>query len=160
MTTLIELLQPPSTDPTKPRNEWLTEHLVNSGHITANGISRRARIRSCRTCRHPVLAGLDADICALPAIVDPHPLTGLGEMLACLEHRLTYELRSSGNRGYRLNERDADKIAYSPAGTRTDLDVLRAHSCHARPLSAPETTDTVFARSQRLNLDPNAECPF
>lgn len=55
------------------------------------GATRTVRIRLCSRCHNPILTGLDADICALPARVDPVPVSELGEALARIDNRCTYD---------------------------------------------------------------------
>lgn len=156
-TSLIDLLDRPTATRSKP-DAWLTDHLIAGGHLTETGLSRRARIRTCR-CRHLILAGLDSDICAFEAAADPIPLTPLAEMLARIEGRPTYDLRREGG-GWVLDRRDHHRIAFAPAGSRPRIDVVRAHQCHSRNLSGPETTHTAFAEARPTALPPGAPAPF
>lgn len=98
----------------------------------------------CRSCRQPILTGLDGLACALPARVDPTPLTPLGELLAQLGGLDTYELRAG--RPTRLIRRLAADIAARPAdgpGRRRHdaYDVLAAHRC-GQTLTGPATAAT------------------
>lgn len=70
---------------------------------------RNASTRRCPTCSQIVLYGLDGDVCALSARVDPTPLTVLGEAVAVISGRGTYNLTRVGGR-QRLYLRDADAI--------------------------------------------------
>ena len=84
----------------------------------------------CRTCRQPVLAGLDDLVCAWPAKVDITPLSALGEALARLAGLATYEVRAG--KPARIVRRDAHRIAAMPAGaarsgTLARFDVVAAH---------------------------------
>lgn len=90
-------------------------------------MSRRALEDKCRQCRGQILTGLDEDDCAFRAAVDPTPLTALGEALALLARRRTYELRDR-----RLFRRDRWQIAGRQAGTQ--YLVLADHSCNSSPL--------------------------
>ncbi len=160
--TLVELLTPTRTSTTKPRDPKLTKRLVAAGHLTENGLSRAARIRACRDCRAFTVAGLDADQAAIEAWADPIPLSTLGEMLATIEHHATYELWPAGGR-YELERRDAHRIGwYSPPahGGHHRIDVLRAHRCDARPLSAPESAASSFTPAVARHLPPNSAPPF
>ena len=67
------------------------DHLERTGRMVA-GATRRARAATCRGCGAKVLDGLDADVCALVATVDPTPLTAIGEVLAVLDGRRTFTL--------------------------------------------------------------------
>lgn len=123
---------------------WLLDHLIAAGHVTETGLTRRARIRTCRhvKCRDQVLVGLDSDICALEAACDPYPLSRLGEALALVDGRRTLTLRREGP-GWVLDWRDAHEITSSPAESRPRRDVVRQHRCGTpRPagdLLAPTT---------------------
>lgn len=112
---------------------WLTTHLIRTGHLTETGLTRRARIRTCRTCRSLTIAGLDDHTCALEAHTDPTPLTPLAEALAAIEGRPTYNLHREGGH-YVLDPRDPEHITAHPAGTRNREDVLRQHLCHTPPV--------------------------
>ena len=96
-TSLLDLLDTRAKTTTKPRSQWLTDHLIATGHLAESGLTRSARLRTC-SCRQTILAGLDDDIAALEAAVDPTPLTPLGEMLARIEHHATFDLRREGKR--------------------------------------------------------------
>lgn len=126
--SLLDLTRRPGS---APAADWLIAHLQATGHLTANGIGRRARPHTCR-CGNTILAGLDDDTTALEARVDPWPLTPLGEALACIEGRATYALHHHGGR-YVLDWRTATRITHQPAGTRTRMDVLRQHRCDTPP---------------------------
>ena len=98
----------------------------------------------CRTCRQPILTGLDNLAMALPARANPTPLTNLGELLAQLGDLDTYELRAG--RPTRLIRRLAADITARPAegpGRRRHdaYDVLAAHRC-GHDLTGAATTDT------------------
>lgn len=112
---------------------WLERLLDAQGKLNRDGISRKARAGFCRSCGQVVMRGLDADVAGLPVACDPTPLDRLGEALALLGHRETFELRWTG-RTYELDHRDASKIAARPAGTARHVDVLAAHSCDSAPL--------------------------
>lgn len=55
---------------------------------------RTARLRTCPRCHAPVLAGLDADICAFSVRADLTPIDETGEALALLTRRRTFDLVS------------------------------------------------------------------
>lgn len=57
-----------------------------------NDAARCASIRLCRRCHAPILQGLDADNAAMTARCDPTPLTEMGEAVALLQGRTTYDL--------------------------------------------------------------------
>ena len=90
---------------------------------TIGDIWRSARLRRCTRCGAPILAGLDAPRSALPVKADPTPLTPLGETVALLNRRSTYDLCDAGGRK-ELNYRDPFTIE----GPRR-YPVLAAHAC-------------------------------
>lgn len=123
----------------------LKEHLIRAGHLTETGLTRRARLRPCRRCGADTLVGLDADQCAFERHVDPEPLSALGEVLAVLEGRKTFNLARQGV-GYVLHPRPSRYIAANPAGIDKGVeDVLRQHRCQPRPLTDAELAPSVFA---------------
>lgn len=84
---------------------------------------RSVRLRLCPHCRAPILAGLDADICALSVRVDMTPINEMGEAIALLAGRRTYDLTGDGS-GKRLYLREEEHIKN---GRRSV--VLPAHRC-------------------------------
>lgn len=143
-------------DPTSTPWEVLERHLINAGHLTTEGIGRRAKPRRCRRCGSPTLVGLDADRCALRADVDPQPLTAIGEALAQLEGRRTYALVNDGHRLV-LNYRDAGRIAHRPAAGPGRYDVMPTHVCGS--ISRLPTTTSFITRNLTV-LPQGAPCPF
>lgn len=109
---------------------WLRQHLIDLGHLTPGGISRRATWRRCTRCQVPILTGLDDDTAAMTVHADPHLLDPAGEATALLTGRATYRLRNRGGR-LELDHRDHWQIRGDPAGT---VPVLPAHAC-GQPLS-------------------------
>jgi hypothetical protein len=71
--------------------------------------ARAANLRTCPACHTTVLAGLDADAAALPIRCDPTPLDALGEAVALLQGRTTYDLIETKT-GRELYERSAHTI--------------------------------------------------
>jgi hypothetical protein len=57
--------------------------------------ARAAQMRLCKKCGSPVLVGLDADIAALKVEIDPTPINAVGEAVALLAGRGTYELHAA-----------------------------------------------------------------
>jgi len=106
---------------------WLQRHLEDRGLWDVDGVTRAARARRCRTCRQYVLAGLDADRCALPVAVDPDPLSRLGEAAALIGGRTTYSLRFLSGR-LELDHRGQFEIR-GEAGSEIRHDVLAGHVC-------------------------------
>lgn len=66
--------------------------------------ARAANLKPCPLCRATVLAGLDADHAAMPVRCDPTPLTEMGEAVALLQGRVTYDLLPTKT-GRELHER-------------------------------------------------------
>lgn len=140
---------------TRPQ-PWLTQHLIRAGHITETGISRHARIRTCARCHTPALVGLDDDICATEAATDPTPLNPLGEALALIDGRRTWNLTTTRN-GYQLERRDNTHITTNPAGTHPRQDTLAEHRCHHPP--PPPTLTTPSHITTTHTQRPNATTP-
>jgi hypothetical protein len=120
---------------------WLRRHLEQTG-VTAQGFTRRARPTPCKTCRRTVVKGWTDEPCAILAVADPAPLSNLGEALALIQGRATYDLARRGGR-YELDLREADHIEGSPPETpnawRRNADVLAEHHCHTAPLPSIES---------------------
>lgn len=71
---------------------WLEQHLERTGRLNRDGIARGIRTRRCGTCGQQLVTGLDADVAGLPVKCDPHPIDQLGEALATLTGRQTYDV--------------------------------------------------------------------
>ncbi|MBA9003752.1 hypothetical protein [Thermomonospora cellulosilytica] len=112
----------------------------------AGDTSRAATLRLCRKCRAPVIVGLDADRAARTAYCDPTPLTELGEAVAVMQNRRTYDLMSGPSRK-ELSPREADHIRKPRL-----YPVLAEHKCGA-PLAA-------FAVPAPARQDIDDEPPF
>lgn len=115
---------PRNTAPSKPDHPY--------GWLAQAG-QRTARPWRCRTCRAPILSGLDANLAAFRAEADPTPLTALGEALTTLDSIRTLDLTVSGTTG-RLTRRGRWRIPSMPAGGRAPgvgdrYDVLPEHHC-------------------------------
>lgn len=123
------------------RPNWLLDHLIRAGHMTETGLTRRARVRTCDRCGDVALVGLDEDICAFEVAASPRPLSALGEAMALLEQRRTFELIRTA-RGYQLERRGADHIESRPAGRTPRADVLAEHRCRA-----PDPADALVAET-------------
>lgn len=137
---------------------WLRDHLIRTGAMTEKGVTRAVRSRHCR-CALVILTGLTDDrACALEAIVDPRPLTALGEALALLEGRYTVTLRNQAGR-FVLDDRNSFAIAGAPAGSRMRQDVHAEHRC-GRPLPPTAFGPSTFPTATAPSLPPNSPCPF
>ena len=122
---------------------WLRSMLVDKGYMTHDGVTFRARIRTCRHCHLPAVAGIDDN--GLTTWCDPGELSPDGELQALLDGRRTWDLY--GGTGLTLRTRSA--IAYRPAGDQR-RPVLAEHRCHQAipatwcmpPIHRPATTVT------------------
>lgn len=90
---------------------------------------RNAGLHLCPRCKHPVLSGLDDDNAARTAHADPTPINAIGEALALLSGRATFDL-TSGDGKKQLWRRDQWNIA-----GRRKYPVLPEHRC-GQPLDA------------------------
>lgn len=84
---------------------------------------RAAALRLCPTCQAPTLVGLDADITAFTARADLLPIDELGETIALLSGRPTFDLMTNGGR-----KELARREEWNISGTRR-YPVLAAHKC-------------------------------
>jgi hypothetical protein len=138
------------------RPNWLIDHLIRAGHMTESGVTRRARVRTCDRCGDVALVALDDDMCAFEVAADPHPLTALGEAMALLEQRRTFELTKSAG-GYQLDRRGPGQITGRPAGTTPRADVLAEHRCRTPDPPPAFLADTSFAEHRHQTYE---EIPF
>ena len=129
-------------------------HLVATGAISPTGSARRAKIRTCPTCRAVILHGDDNDRCAFETVADPTPLNAHGEAWALASGRRTVALARDKN-GLVLWARNADQITGKPAGTNPREDVLATHVC-GQPIPAELACASRFTPSpaSRPPLDP------
>ncbi len=91
--------------------------------------ARAANLRPCPTCRATVLAGLDADTAAIPTRCDPTPLTEMGEAVALLQDRTTYDLIKTKT-GKELHRRNPHHITQPRR-----FPIFATHKCN-NPLTA------------------------
>jgi hypothetical protein len=96
--------------------------------VSGPAVSRSAQPARCPRCRGQVLAGLDADRCGLPTVVEPVPLSNVGEVLALLAGRRTYDVLAG-----ELHERLSAHLRAQPADSGV---VVAQHLCNSRPLPA------------------------
>lgn len=132
----------------RPLPDHVRQHLVDTGRIGVDGTGRQAQLRRCPTCRAAVVVGLDAARCALRVVCDPARLDQVGEAVAVLSGRRTYELW-----GRELERRNAFKIR---AGMRKP--VIAQHSCGITTIPDPEII-RIFT-TQNPTTDPDREAPF
>jgi hypothetical protein len=104
--------------------KWLRESL---GTPTRG---RGAKAAKCIVCKADVIVGFDEDACARAVVVDPHPLSELGEALALIEGRRSYLLAVQGE-GMALWVRDQWQIAGTGASDK--VWVFTDHKCHTVP---------------------------
>ena len=128
----------PPTEPAVEGRPTLADLKLLAGRATPRGIHPRR----CTTCRQPILTGLDNDLCAVTVHVDYNPLNTLGEALAHIAGRATFELaRQAGTANPRLTRRWARRITNRPPEQRGLIgdryDVVPEHACHAPPLPGP-----------------------
>ena len=132
---------------TKPLPSWLVRQLEADGHII-DGATRTARAAKCRRCGAPVVVGLTPEPCGHRAVLDPTPLSMLGEIQALCDGRFTYDLGVHGRR-LEIEDRDASVIEGSPAEKpdtyRRASDVLAAHKCSG------EQFDSIPSRIGKAN---------
>ena len=126
---------------TKPMPPWLQAHLIQTGVMTKDRITKHARPRRC-TCGLFTLTGLD-DVLPKVVAVDPMPTTTIGEAHALLAGRATYSLdgdelfvRTAGRIGFR----NADQVA-----------VYATHQCGVPNL--PISARFAITPSEDLNAD-------
>jgi hypothetical protein len=113
----------------------------------AGGNLRAAGIRLCR-CGAPTLVGLDADRAAITAICDLTPIDEIGETLALLQGRATYDL-VGGSQKREIEYRYEWNIKI-----RRRYPVLAAHKC-----GIPLPVRTEPQEALKGNRDDD-ECPF
>lgn len=123
---------------------WMRAYTTRTGAPPHLGTGK-ARPHRCPTCRRWTLQGLDSNLCALLATVDPNPLTPQTEAAAILTHRPTYTLHGAPGR-YELYHRTPTTARHlTPAHPDTHI-VLAAHTCtgplttHTLPITRPRTT--------------------
>jgi hypothetical protein len=87
---------------------WLERYLEIIGRANPDGIGAGIRASYCPRCKRTILAGLDADVAALPVRLHPAQLTAHGEAAALLLGIPTYALL---RRATRLEARLRDTAA-------------------------------------------------
>ena len=120
-------------------------------------MSRTVRTRECPHCRAVVLAGLDRDWLALDTTLDAQPVDNLGEALALIQGRRTFDLRptrSHGSHGRLMEERNAWRIS-NP--WQLPYPVHAEHRCGQPLPAAPPPTPTAASGADE-HIDEGA--PF
>jgi hypothetical protein len=115
-----------------PIPTWLRAHLEATGQLNADGISRTVHTHTCR-CGRTVLRGLDGPVAALTAVVDPQPISALGEATALIAGAWTYDLIPARGRQLELHHRNLWNIA----GQRR----WPVHATHMCGITWPADTD-------------------
>lgn len=104
---------------------WLRAQLVEKGYLSESGLGRIARLHCHHPCGLPTLAGLDSQMAALDAYVDPAELSAFGEAAALLDGRRTYDYNITHRH---LSRRDQWRITGRPAGG-SQATVFAQHVC-------------------------------
>lgn len=126
-------------------DERLIAVLAATGHYNADGVGRGARPDTCPDCGKRTLVGLDSDMCALPARVDPHEIDAIGEYVALRIGLPTYNLTlgysTKGTKRWELNPRwishiEAPRRCAVVATHRCGMQLPRSRS----PFPMPTTT--------------------
>lgn len=116
---------------------WLKSHLIETGRISLDGVSRKAKLRNCLRCGVRTIIGLDHDPCGIPTAADPTHLDPIAELLAVALGRWTYDLTPAPA----LERRSHWNIR----GPR-HYPVLANHQCRdGVPLRIHESVQRVFA---------------
>jgi hypothetical protein len=89
------------------------------------------KTKTCARCGRRVVEAQDD--CGLWIEVEPRPVGRMGEALALLAHRRTYEIRLWGGR-YSVGHRDLFRIRGAPAGSAKRIDTVVEHDCDAEPI--------------------------
>lgn len=129
---------------------WLRQHLQDTGRWNGDHIGRTAKLLT-HECGAPVLSGLDSDLCAWPATVDPTPLTPTGEMLALLGGRTTYDYWTASRQ---LHRRVDVAITGHPATDTGSTRVLATHICGTPPLPAYPTPAISTTTEETSDVPP------
>jgi hypothetical protein len=121
-------------------------------------MSRRAAFPAhCSRCGRVVLTGLDSDVCAFTATVDPWPADLVAETLAILAGRDTYNAHRELGGRIELERRNQDTVRNPIRGL-----VVLAHDCD-RPHRSDEPCllGDELSEPDLLTLDPDdGKVPF
>lgn len=130
--------------------------LIEQGVLFADGMSRNAKFGHCRQCRTVIARGLDHDRVAMGVVVDPYPLSPLGEVAALFSSRRTYELSPHGAYDYRIDYRGPEEILAHPAGTARG-DVVVEHACDGPVLAGLSSHIRAIPKPSKRE---DSSCPF
>lgn len=123
--------------------------LVEQGTLTPSGLGRRAQLRPCPRCRWWTVVGLDHFRCAREVALDPVELDEVGEAIALVTGRATYELW-----GREIEQRDQHKIRGGQSRP-----VLAAHDC-AHPVTPSLSIIRLFRPQSPTSTDKAEPCPY
>lgn len=123
---------------------WLTRAIEES---TGAPVGARNARPTRHRCGAVVLVGLDDDLCALQAVVDPAPLTAAGELAAVLTGRWTYRADAAPDgRRVQLVRRDRWNMRTPPS----QVPVLAEHRCGLQLSLAPPAAPPQVRRADDL----------
>jgi hypothetical protein len=128
--------------------EPVRQALIDAGKLTEDGLGRAAQLRTCPRCRQWVVVGVDHHRCALTVTCDPVDLDPIGEAVAVLAGRNTYELW-----GKEIERRDAFKIS---GGQHQP--VIAAHQCGTTAYPTPSIIRLFVPATVTAPLEDT--CPF
>lgn len=115
-------------------------------------MSRATRVTDCPSCGAKILRGLNRDVLAFDTDLDHAPVDSLGEALAVLTGRTTYDLRRNSGQGHVMEARSAERIA-----GRRFHPVHAEHRC-GQPL--PAAVADRRPHHEPVHIDPRAPEPF
>ena len=121
--------------------------LIDAGHMTTDGLTRKAKLRTCPRCRRWILVGLDHGRSAIKVVADPVDLDQLGELGAVLAGRLTFDLW-----GVEMEYRSPVKIR---GGQRRRI--VGEHLCLNSMTPTPEIVGLFIPAG---NVEREMPCPF
>lgn len=107
---------------------WLERHLIQTGVMTQDRVTKHAQHRRCPSCGLFTLVGLDEFPHRIT--VDIMPTTSAGELFALLTGRRSFALDVD-----ELYERTAGRLLFRPADTHP---VYITHECNSLPLPINE----------------------
>lgn len=104
-------------------------HLQREGHVTADRVTKRPVVRTCRHCAASVIAAIEDEPAGRMRVeLEPAHLTPVGELQAALVGIATFEVTPTA-----IWWRDPSRIAGKPANA---TNVMAEHKCHSPPLQS------------------------
>lgn len=137
--------------------QWIEQHLIDQGVISASGIGRRVVLRRCRACSVWTFQGLDADTMAGEAVTELYPLDALGEATALFGGLKTYNLTYRGDH-YELDWRNPIEVQGNAPGSQVGVDVVHEHKCGVHIRTAQGTN--IRKRMSKSRSECFEEPPF